>query len=488
MRILFTLLVIPVLLIQCKHKEKYELLEPHKIFIENITTKNESFYSVSEKVRKKPESSCAIGMFDSGIGGLTVFDAVVNADFFNSEREKLPDGVKDFSHEQFVYLADQANMPYSNYAEEGNTDLLVEHVLKDALFLYNNRYHVSAGSDEVMYDKPDIKALVIACNTATAYGKQHVEELMKMTGSGIKVIGVIDAGCRGVLEITGKEEDAAIAIFATPATVSSEAYVKTLNSLKSQHKGDIRIIQQGGRGLAEAIDNKPDFINTGYKKPYPEYKGPSLWDQQYTIHKHLLPYYNFDTTAYRMLYNKNTLQLSDTIEINSIENYTRFHIVSLAEKLRTAEDTIPLKSIILGCTHYPYTIEIIHKVLDELRNTERYSHFISDPVNLIDPALNTAKELYQYLADNELFNDAGEARLEKSRFYISVPDIFEASVETVDGKRFTYDYQYKKRKANQLIDYTLIVPLNEELVSSEQLNIIEERLPYTYRLIINKCK
>ncbi|MDD4109225.1 MAG: hypothetical protein PHH93_10955 [Prolixibacteraceae bacterium] len=483
MRIRFILLILTFLFIRCKEKNEPELLKPHKGFIENITSGNDSFYSVRKPVKKRLKSSYAIGMFDSGIGGLTVFDAVVNADFFDSDRDRLPDGVKDFQHEQFIYLADQANMPYSNYAEEGNTDLLVEHVLKDALFLYNNRYHKSPESVNISEDNPNIKAVVIACNTATAFGKPHVEELMKTIGTGIKVIGVIDAGCKGALEITAKDENVAIAVFATPATVSSEAYVNTLNNLANDHSGEIRIIQQGGRGLAEAIDNKPDFINGRNTRPGPEYKGPSLFDKQYTIHKDLFPYYNFDTTGYRMLFNKSSLEFSDTIQINSIENYTRYHIVTLAEKLRVDEKPLPLKAIILGCTHYPYASEFISEVINELRQTERYSSVFSDTVHLIDPALNTARELYQHLADERLFNDTKENRLEKSRFYISIPNVFEPSVETADSHRFTYDYQYNKRTINQLIDYTLIVPFSEELISGEQFEIIEKRLPYTYRLI-----
>jgi len=476
-----------ILFVQCKKKEKFRLLTPHKNFIEYITQGNNSFYAIEKTDNTKEKKGLPVGIFDSGIGGLTVFNAIVNADFYNSSHECQPDGIKDFEQEQFIYLGDQANMPYSNYVEEGKKDLLVEHVLKDALFLLNHKCHVSVSSPEVAENKPGVKAIVIACNTATAYGKPQVEELCEFLGSDIRVIGVIDAGCKGALEIIKKGENATIAILATPATVASMAYVNTLNDLKKDRPGNIRIIQQGGKGLHESIDNKPEFINTNHARPCNAYQGPSLGNEQYRIQKDLIPYYHFDTTNHRMLYNKSSLELSDTIEINSVENYARYHVVSLLEQLKEKKDTVPLKAIILGCTHYPYASATISTVLRELKQTTRYGYLLADSVFLIDPALNTAKELYSYLLEQNLFNKPGQDRIKESRFFLTVPNPFASGVEiNPDGNRFTYEYQYRKRTANELKDYTLTVPFSREHISEEQLEIIKERLPFTYDLIENK--
>lgn len=473
-----------ILFVQCEKKEELKLLMPHKSFIEYLTKGNNSFYAIEKAGNTKEKKRLPVGIFDSGIGGLTVFNAIANADFYNSSHACQPDGIKDFEQEQFIYLADQANMPYSNYVEEGKKDLLVEHVLKDALFLLNHKYHVSARCPEVAEDKPTIKAMVIACNTATAYGKPQVEELCKILGSDIRVIGVIDAGCKGALEIIKKGEKATIAVLATPATVGSMAYVNTLNELKKDRAEKIRIIQQGGKGLHESIDNKPEFINTNYTSPYNAYQGPSLYNKQYRIQKDLIPYYHFDTISHRMLYNKSSLKLSDTIEINSVENYVRYHVVSLVEQLKEGKDTILLKAIILGCTHYPYASATISTVLRELKQTERYGYLLADSVFLIDPALNTARELYNYLSEQNLFNAPGQNRIKESRFFLTVPNPFETSVErNPDGSGFTYEYQYRKRTANERKDYTLTVPFSREHISDEQLEIIKERLPFTYDLI-----
>lgn len=482
---IFLYLVVLIPFSQCNKKEELNLLAPHKKFIDHVIGKDNSFYSTKGPLNPKLRKSLSIGVFDSGTGGLTVLDAIINADFFNLDHVNHPDGVKDFEHEQFIYLADQANMPYSNYVEEGNKELLVEHVLKDALFLLNTKYHTSANGLDVAENKPAVKAIVIACNTATAYGKSHVEELCRVTGHDVRVIGVIDAGCKGALEVIEEDEDATIAIFATPATISSLAYVKTLIGLSENHPGKIRTFQQGGKGLHESIDKKPEFINSTYTKPYAEYQGPSLSSGQYRIQKHLFPYYNFDTSNFRILYNKDKLEISDIIEINSVENYTRYHIVSLVEQLKGKGDTIPLKAIVLGCTHYPYVSNIIHNVLEELRETGRYDYLLADSVYLIDPALNLAKELYEYLAEQELFNDPGEYRAGASRFFMSVPNTFEPEVKTATDNRFTYDYQYKNREINELKDFTLIVPFAWELISSEQMAMIQTKLPSTYEIIKN---
>ena len=484
MRKVFLFLTLVVLNFQCKTDYRLNLLIPHKKFINNVVQGNNSFYALSKPDKLQKESR-SIGIFDSGIGGLTVFDAIVNADFFNPAGDKQPDGILDFRNEQFIYFADQANMPYSNYVEEGKKDLLVEHVLKDALFLLNNKYHQSVNSPLVEEDKPNIKVMVIACNTATAYGKPQVEELCRVSGSDVKVIGVIDAGCKGALEVISEGEKATIAVLATPATVSSMAYVNTLNELNKEFKGNIQIIQQGGKGLHEAIDSKREFINSTYSNPFPDYQGPSLTNEQYRIKKYLLPWYKFDTTHNRMLSNNVTLQLSDTIQINSVENYARYHIVSLMEQLKEKRDTLPLRAIILGCTHYPYVSTEINHILRELKQTARYAYLLSDSINIIDPAINTAKELYNYLSENGLADTGKINRLEESRFFVSVPNAFDPSVEKVSNNTFTYDYQYKKRKINELKDYTLIVPLSRKLITDEQIDLIQKKMPFTYELLKN---
>ena len=58
-----------------------------------------------------------IGVFDSGVGGLTVLEAIKAHDrHHNLTGAEGADGVPDFAGESFVYFGDQANMPYGNYS------------------------------------------------------------------------------------------------------------------------------------------------------------------------------------------------------------------------------------------------------------------------------------------------------------------------------------------------------------------------------------
>ncbi len=152
-----------------------------------------------------------IGVFDSGIGGLTVLEALLNADVFHNDNlQPGADGRPDFVEERFIYLGDQANMPYGNYPSSGKTDYLRELILKDALFLLGNRYWPKADAPQPSFDKPPVKALVIACNTATAYGLEDVRAAAKEWGVPVFVVGVVEAGARGLLQAP---EDGAVGGF-----------------------------------------------------------------------------------------------------------------------------------------------------------------------------------------------------------------------------------------------------------------------------------
>jgi glutamate racemase len=481
-------LVIFILLVSCKEGNRYDLLTEHKLFVEDILSNEDSFYYLSCRERPENRKTLAIGIFDSGIGGLAVLDAIIKADNFNLNRENKPDGIQDFLHEQFVFFADLANMPYSNYVETGKESLLREHILKDALFLINNRSYQSIDSEILMNNKPYVKTIVIACNTATAYGKASVEELCEIIKAEIKIIGIIDAGCAGALDVFDINEDGMIAVLATPATVSSRAYVSTLEEgiHQRKYKGEIQIIQQGGKGLHESIDNKSEFIDNTASKPRSNYLGPSFYHEQYKIDKNLLPVYNFDTTDMKMIYNK-TYDDSDTMQINAVENYVRYHIINLVEKIRIENEGLPLKAIILGCTHYSYVSEEIIDVLDELRQSDRYKNIIAEEVVLVDPAKNVAIELYKYLSGNHLLNDSERNMNIESLFYISKPNIFEPGVKINSEGKFTYEYQYSEREINELINYTMIVPFSDSLISDEQADQIRTKIPATYKLIKDKA-
>ncbi|HEX2639725.1 MAG TPA: glutamate racemase [Pyrinomonadaceae bacterium] len=128
-----------------------------------------------------------IGIFDSGVGGLTVYRAL---------HDRLP-------HEHFVYLGDTARVPYGTKS----MGTIERYAIENAQFLANH----------------GIKMLVVACNTASATALPKIREKI-----GIDVIGVIWPGGRKAVDVTSEIEQPRIGVIATEATVASERYVRAI--------------------------------------------------------------------------------------------------------------------------------------------------------------------------------------------------------------------------------------------------------------------
>ncbi|MFN2452683.1 MAG: glutamate racemase [Pyrinomonadaceae bacterium] len=137
-----------------------------------------------------------IGIFDSGVGGLTVYRAL---------HERLP-------NERFVYLGDTARVPYGTKSLATVERYAIE----------NARFLASRG----------IKMLVVACNTASALALPAISRAVN-----VKVVGVIEPGARAAIEASAKRR---IGVIATESTVHSGAYREALAKLDK----DIRVIER----------------------------------------------------------------------------------------------------------------------------------------------------------------------------------------------------------------------------------------------------
>jgi len=127
-----------------------------------------------------PRAANPIGIFDSGLGGLTVVRAFHKA---------LP-------HEDMVYLGDTARVPYGTKSPETVTRFACE----DAQFLEHQK----------------VKCIVVACNTASAWALNVLEDQFK-----VPVFGVIQPGARAAVEKTRNQR---VGVIATAATIRSRAY------------------------------------------------------------------------------------------------------------------------------------------------------------------------------------------------------------------------------------------------------------------------
>jgi glutamate racemase len=137
-----------------------------------------------------------IGIFDSGVGGLTVYRAL---------HERLPD-------EHFVYLGDTARVPYGTKS----LATVERYAVENARFL----------------EAHGIKLLVVACNTASALALPAIRRAVA-----VDVIGVIGPGAEAAVRAAqGKP----IAVIATEATVQSGAYTQAIGRIDAS----IRVVER----------------------------------------------------------------------------------------------------------------------------------------------------------------------------------------------------------------------------------------------------
>jgi glutamate racemase len=127
-----------------------------------------------------------IGVFDSGVGGLTVLRAL---------RRRFP-------REAMVYLGDTARVPYGTKSAE----VVTRYSLRNAAFLASR----------------DIKLLVVACNTSSAVALPALRATL-----GVPVLGVIEPGARVALRRT---RSGVVGVIGTPGTIASGAYQRALTA------------------------------------------------------------------------------------------------------------------------------------------------------------------------------------------------------------------------------------------------------------------
>jgi glutamate racemase len=376
-------------------------------------------------------------------------------------------------------------MPYGNYAAEGKTKLLQEHVIKNMDFLLNSKYDFEKASAYVAMRKQGVKMLVLACNTATAFALNEVKEHVLNNDNNVPVVGVINAGVKAALAYQVKNKGA-IGVFATAGTVASNGYPKTIREMaKQQGMSEPVIVSQGGLGLADAIDRDYSFFDEtakGYRK---DYKGPSMANKLYKIDTALLNVYNFNKNGNKLLCEFDNNGNCLDIQLNDPENYVRFHLVSLLEKMKVENITTPMNTLILGCTHYPFMRDTIRSVLAELYSHKRngeyaYRAVLAPYVELVDPSLETAKEAYLAMRNLQLQNEQPK---QKNLFFITVPNRTLPDTQLQEDGWFTYTYKYG-RKEGENKKFVNFVPFDQKNISAATYERLKIALPYSYTAIL----
>lgn len=135
-------------------------------------------------VRGHSESRAPIGVFDSGLGGLTVLRAL---------HERLP-------HEDLLYFGDTARVPYGTKGEK--------------------TVRAFARQDAGLLVARGVKLVVVACNTASAFALDHLRDVLP-----VPVLGVIEPGVRAALSAT---RGGPVGVIGTSGTIRSGRYQQGL--------------------------------------------------------------------------------------------------------------------------------------------------------------------------------------------------------------------------------------------------------------------
>ncbi len=253
-----------------------------------------------------------IGIFDSGIGGLTVLKEIIDV---------LP-------CEDTIYLGDTARVPYGIRSAETVTRYSFE----------NTRFLFSKG----------IKILVVACNTVSSVSLDSIRASLA-----IPVVGVIEPGAKAAV---GATSNGRIGVIGTDATIRSGAYRKAINDIDAS----VEVY-----GLA-----CPLFV--------------PLVEEGWT---------------------------EGTITELTAERY-------LKEMRDRGIDTL-----VLGCTHYPLLKDVLSKIM-------------GDKVDLIDSAIETAREIRRILTAQSICKAGGPP---VRRFYVTdSPEKFIRVGERFLGRKIDY--------------------------------------------------
>ena len=177
-----------------------------------------------------------IGVFDSGVGGLTVTKSLLDSKYFS----------------EIIYFGDTARVPYGSK----DKNIIIRYALEAVEFFKNF----------------DIKLLVVACNTVSAFALQQMRD-----EADFEIIGVIDSGVEALLK-RNLHKDHQVLVIGTEATIGSDSYQQLLKNNGYQSIEAIPtpllvpIVEEGVRGavLRETLNlyfgelkNLPDSIILG---------------------------------------------------------------------------------------------------------------------------------------------------------------------------------------------------------------------------------
>jgi glutamate racemase len=271
--------------------------------------------------------------------------------------------------------------------------------------------------------KPPVKAIVIACNTATAYGLEDIRVAVKAWGIPVIVIGVVEAGAQGLVE-TADGAHGGVAVLATVGTCASNAYPKAIAKVTGRP-----VRQLGSASLAAAIEGDPSV-----KTP-----------------------------------------IRDIIRAD----------VGAFLKSAAADGATPIDTLMLGCTHYPLVADEIAAAFAYWREQpdtdghKPYARLIAPQLKQVNPAAWTAEALWRALHGSKMMAEVNPKG--GDQFYLSVPNPKWTGVGLAGDGSLAYDFKYGRTEGQLDRQDTINVRMTTDKLPGATAGLVRDKLPLTWR-------
>ena len=478
-----TVVLLSLLLASCRDDEGEEALLP---IAQKALTDTASVYYIGADRYPQDISGLPIGVLDCSVNGFEVVERLLTLDCFDNITGKPePDGIIDFGGENIQFLSDRANGPYGGYIEVGSLDFLKEQVLSNTIFLMSDDYFNLAGDEYRSGFKEPVKMIIVSSPVADLRVLPDINNFLEQSGTGVKAIGVVEAGIREAVSDVDEDGNLCVGVLFAPDGVSSIEYESMIRKSVGNTGGKVQVLNQEAVGLDAAIKGDTAYVDTTSVVARDSYAGPVAGVSYNNIDMSLFDRYGFDTQDNALLYVRKG-DLSG-VQLNSVENYARFHLVSMIERHRRSGSRVPISSIILADGSYAQIRDILEEVMEELYNYRRggiylYRSVISPDFRFIDPAECAAAEAYKVLRNDR--NLALRGELTRLESFITMPSASLPEDALNPDGTMKDDYKYGRQCGSEDLT-TKVVPFAPRYVTPEIMNYIERNNSEVYSLIRN---
>lgn len=484
--IVFPLLLLSVLSVSCKMdtgKEDLAQIERKALYDTSSV-----FYGRFDRY-PSDLSQLAIGVVDCSADGFSVLEKLLTADVYdNITGHHHADGIGDFAGENFQYLTDLANGPYVGYVMQDNWAYLHELLVKDALFLMGDSHYNLSVDDFKSGLKEQVKAIVYADDYMDMDGVDVLNRFLKRTGTGVVSVGVFRSAVEELAKSLNGKDEACVGILYPTDALNSREYELAVKEAAAAggFSGTLQVYNQAAVGLSGAIRGEDKYLSPNSRKPRNDYAGPVIGLSYNNIDLSLMDRYNFNPSENGLLYTLSGASYG-TLQLNSLENYVRYHLVSMVERHRRSGNRTPISSILLVDYRYGELLDVMEKVMKDLYDYKRdgiylYHNSISRDFKFIVPLESTASALYALLRNSGIL--ALSSTKSELRPFISVPAASLASEYADSTGALSPEFKFHRNTGTEYI-YTKELPFAPRYLNNRTLISIETTTPLTYSLIRN---